>query len=163
MYWEAPDSLKIKEGKMVEHFKFSINVKPRFSEEYLYSGVVDITRWTVTWCQEAYVAYGREMGIFPGPHYPSNISDPQWKIEIALQSGLLVVEEAKVYMRIKRLGRSSSDQEYLITEAKTERPIATVTMTRVHMDIETGRSVPWPDEIKQKIIAIEGKENVEVA
>jgi hypothetical protein len=31
------------------------------------------------------------------------------------------------------------------------------------MDLETGRSVPWPDEIKQKVIAIEGKENVEVA
>ncbi|NOQ43687.1 MAG: hypothetical protein GQ560_04425, partial [Dehalococcoidia bacterium] len=111
-----------------------------------------------------YVAYGREMGIIPGrSHYPYNISDPELKIEIAIQSGLLVVEEAKVYMRTKRLGRSSCDQEYLITEAKTERPIATVTMTRVHMDLETGRSVPWPDENKQKVIALEGKENVEVA
>lgn len=148
---------------MVEQFKFSINVKPRFSEEHLFTGVVDIARWILAWCQESYFAYLREMGKFPGPHYPSNIADPQLKIEIALQSALRVDEEAKVYMRTKRLGRSSCDQEYLITEAKTERPIATVTMTRVHMDLETGRSVPWPDEIKQKIIAIEGKENVEVA
>ena len=148
---------------MVEQFKFSINVKPRHSEEHLFTGVVDIAVCIVAWCREAYYAYGREMGPFPGPHYPSNIVDPELKIEIAFQSALLVVEEAKVYIRIKRLGRTSCDQEYLITEAKTERPIATVTMTRVHMDLETGRSVPWPDEIKEKIIAIEGKENVEVA
>ena len=148
---------------MVEQFKFSINVKPRLSEEYLYTGVVDIARWIVAWCQDAYIAYLREMGIFPGKQFPPNILNPQLKIEIALQSALLVDEEAKVYMRTKRLGRSSCDQEYLITEAKTERLIATVTTTRVHMDIETGRSVPWPDEIKQKIIAIEGKEKVEVA
>ena len=148
---------------MVEQFKFSINVKPRHSEEHLFTGVVNIAGWTVTWCQEAYVAYIRAMIILALPHYPSNIVDPQLKIEIAIQSALLVDEEAKVYMRTKRLGRSSCDQAYLITEAKTERPIATVTMTRVHMDLETGRSVPWPDEIKQKVIALEGKENVEVA
>ena len=114
---------------MVEQFKFSINVKPRLSEEYLYTGVVDIARWIVAWCQDAYVAYGRETGLFPGIHYPPNIVDPQLKIEIAFQSALLVDEEAKVYMHTKRLGRSSCDQEYLITEAKAERPIATVTMT----------------------------------
>jgi len=148
---------------MVQQFKFSIKVKPRFSEEYLYSGVVDIARCIAAWCRESYFTYLREMGIFPGTHYPPNIVNAELKIEIAIQSALLVVEEAKVYMRTKRLGRSSCDQEYLITEAKTERPIATVTMTRVSIDIETGRSVPWPDEIKQKIIAIEGKENVEVA
>jgi len=31
------------------------------------------------------------------------------------------------------------------------------------MDTETGRSVPLDEEFKQKVLAFEGKENVEVA
>ncbi len=65
---------------MVEQFKFSINVKPRLSEEYLYTGVVDIARWIVAWCQDAYVAYLREMGIFPGKQFPPNMVNPQLKV-----------------------------------------------------------------------------------
>jgi len=41
--------------------------------------------------------------------------------------------------------------------------VASITIVGIYVDSQMGRSIPISDETKRKIIAFEGKENVEVA
>ena len=145
---------------MAQQAKFSINIKPRRQgEQFVGTGLVNFPYY-LAWVEEAVVAYWEKLGI--PPETPNIITGPV-KIEMILQTPLRVEEEVKLYARVRRIGRSSLVGEYQINEAKTERSIASITFVAVRMDTKTGRSVPIPEQVKQKIIAFEGKENVEVA
>jgi len=143
---------------MAQEAKFSINVKPRFGDEFAASGVVHDLTYHV-WTREAAFAYNDHLGIeLPAYGRPTPL-----RIEAVNTTPLLMKEEAKVSYRISRIGRSSMTMETQINEAVSGRPVATITMVSVSVDPQTGRSIPVSDEDKQKIIAFEGKENVEVA
>jgi len=77
-------------------------------------------------------------------------------------SPLRVEEEATIYARQTKIGRTSGTLEFRITEAGSVRPIAILRQTFVWVDRRTWRPSPWPDEWKRAIINFEGKENVEV-
>jgi len=143
---------------MAQEAKFSINVKPRFGDEYAASGVVHDLYYHV-YAREAQFAYWDHLGI---DLVPAGRPTPL-RIESAYTTPLLMKEEAKVFVRITRIGRSSSTMETQINETVSGRPVATITTIAVSVDPQTGRSVPLPDEWKQKVIAFEGKENVELA
>lgn len=145
---------------MEEKFKFSINVRPRYGDEFGATGVVyDLTY--VTWAREAQAAYVRHLGLGVDP--ANNSWAVTVKMEAVFSTPLLMTEEAKVYIHTTRMGRSSITREVQINEAASGRPVATITSVRVTIDAQTGRSIPTPDETKQKIVNFEGKENVEVA
>jgi len=143
---------------MAQEAKFSINVKPRFGDEFAASGVVHDLTYHV-WAREAAFAYWDHLGIeLPAYGRPTPL-----RIEAVYTTPLLMKEEAKVYNRVRRIGRSSMTMETQINEAVSGRSVATITTVFVSVDPQTGRSTPWRDEDKQKVIAFEGKENVEVA
>jgi len=143
---------------MAQQAKFSINVKPRARDQFLGTGIVYMSV-LMDYSLEGGNAYLEKLGLVQ----PPGLVLVPLRHEITYHSPLLMSEEAKVSARTTRLGRSSAASEYQINEAKTERPIANILLNSVLIDIETGRSVPIPDEWRQKIIAFEGKENVEVA
>ena len=143
---------------MAQEAKFSINVKPRFGDEYAASGVVHDLYYHV-YAREAQFAYIENLGLELAPE----LRPTPLRIEVSCTTPLLMKEEAKVFVRFTRLGRSSMTFETQINEAVSGRPVATITTVAVNVDPQTGRSVPLPDEMKQKVIAFEGKENVEVA
>jgi len=142
---------------MAQEFRFSINVKPRFGDEFAASGVVHDLTYHV-WAREAAFAYNDHLGLGLYGGRPTPV-----RIEAVYTTPLLMKEEAKVYHRTTRLGRSSNTRETQINEAVSGRLVATITMVSVAVDPQTGRSIPWGDEDKQKTIAFEGKENVDVA
>lgn len=143
---------------MAQEGKFSINVKPRFGDEFAASGVVHDLYYHV-YAREAQFAYWDHLGIdLVAAGRPTPL-----RIESAYTTPLLMKEEAKVFVRITRIGRSSSTIETQINEAVSGRPVATITTIGVNVDPQTGRSIPITDEVKQKIIAFEGKDNVKVA
>ena len=143
---------------MAEQFKFSINIKPRVLDELRGTGIVAGQHYPA-YCADAGFAYLEKVGI---PLRPNPIAvSLRW--DVALISPLGIGEELKISARITRIGRSSWAMEYQLNEASTGRPVATIYDTGVLMDLETGRSTPWLEEDKQKVIAFEGKENVEVA
>ena len=103
-------------------------------------------------------AYLEKVGI---PRRPNPvIVSVRW--DVTLTSPLRIGEDLKIWVRVTRLGRSSGTTEFQLNEANSGRPVATIIDTGVVMDIETGRSTPWLEEDMQKVIAFEGKENVEV-
>ena len=142
---------------MAEKFKFSINVKPSSEHEFGSTGLVyDLTYFV--WARQAYVAYTRHLGDVA----PPNSRATPLRMEAVYTTPLLMTEEAKVYFRTTKIGRSSITQEAQINEAASERPVATITAVGVSVDTQTGRSVPISEENKQTVIDFEGKENVEI-
>lgn len=146
---------------MAEKYKVSINVKPRFGDAYGGTGVVyDLTYFN--WARDAQGAYARELGAGGGGG-PAGAWGATIRMEAVCTTPLLMTEEAKVYFRVSRIGRSSMTGEVQINEAASGRQVATITTVQVTIDPQTGRSVPTSDEAKQRIIEFEGKENIEVA
>ena len=146
---------------MAEKYKVSINVKPRYGDEFRATGVVyDLTY--LNWAREALGAYARELGAVGGGG-AAGAWGAAIRMEAVYTTPLQMTEEAKVYFRVSRIGRSSMTGEVQINEATSGRQVATITFVQVTIDAQTGRSVPISDEVKQRIIDFEGKENIEVA
>ena len=139
--------------------KFSITLRPRRLDVSSGSTAIVAAEYYLMYCTEALWAYADKLGIAPQP----NMMPALIRAEISLSTPLMVGEELKISVRTTRLGRSSYAQEYQLTESSSGRPVATVSQGWVNMDLQTGRSTPLPEEDKQKVIAFEGKENVEVA
>jgi acyl-CoA thioesterase FadM len=136
--------------------KFNIMVKPRFGDEFRASGVVHDLVYYI-WVRDASFAYFDNLGTDAIEGRPTPL-----KIVTEYSSPMLITEEAKVSVRVKKIGRSSMTMEAQINEAVSGRLIATITTTSVTIDNQTGKAVPLEEAGKQKIIHFEGKDNVEV-
>jgi len=143
---------------MAEEFKFGINIKPRARDDFRGSGIVFMSVY-LDWALDVTNAYLEKLGVAP----PPNTIPTPVRQELTYHSPLLISEAARVYVRTTRIGHSGTTWLIHITEAKTGRPIVDITNIVVWMDTQTGQSVPYPDEQKEKVIAFEGKENVKVA
>ena len=143
---------------MAQQLNFSIDIKPRSTDQFLGTGIVFASAY-LDWLVDVYDPYLEKLGLEP----PQNTMPAPLRYELTFHGPLLISEEAKLSVRTARIGRFSVTAEFQITEAKTGRPVTTIIGTTVWVDAQTGHSVPLPDEWKQKVIAFEGKENVEVA
>jgi acyl-CoA thioesterase FadM len=141
---------------MTQKAKFSITVRPMFGDEFRDSGVVHDLVYHI-WSREAAAQYNRQLFPEEGEERPTPV-----KIEVSYFSPLLMTEEAKIYYRVVKIGRTSITHETQITEAASGRPVATIIYVGVMVDPKTGKAVPVPEEAKQILINFEGKENVEV-
>ena len=142
---------------MTEQFKFSTTLKPRAMDRLMGADFVDHTRYA-EYLWDTLGEYWYRLGLRLSPDLLSMLV----KVEGTYTTPFGIHEEAKIHTRISRIGRSSAVHEYRINEAVSGRPIATFTETRVWVDAKTRRSAPWPEEWKQKVIAFEGKGNVEL-
>ncbi len=143
---------------MAQEARFSINLKPRLFDERPGTGIVAAEHFLV-YHVDAWFAYEDKLGI---PRVPNPL-EVMVKTEVNYTAPLMVGEELKIWARTTRLGRSSWNMEFQFNEASSGRAIATIIQTYVNLDLQTGRSVPLDEEFKQKVLAFEGKENVEVA
>jgi len=141
---------------MVHHqFKFSIILKPRALDRLMGANFVDDRRYA-EYLGDALNEYWHGLGIRLSPDLLSMLV----KVEGTYKTPFGVHEEANIYTRISRIGRTSAVHEYQINEAISGRLIASFVETRVWVDVKTHRPAPWPEEWKQKVMAFEGKENV---
>jgi|GEM_PF-2073900 len=143
---------------MAQEARFSIDLKPRILEERPGTGIV-AAEYFLIYHVDAWFAYQDKLGI---PRVPNPLA-VMLRTEVNYTAPLMVGEELKIWVRTTRLGRSSWTMEFQFNEANSGRAIATMTQTGVNMDLQAGRSVPLDKEFKQKVLAFEGKENVEVA
>lgn len=142
---------------MTQESKFSITVKPSYLDRYWGSDFIDYAHF-VRYIRDAWLQYVGELGI----DWPQDRVLMVIKEENTYMSPLRVEEEATIYPRQTKIGRTSGTMEFRITEAGAVRPIAVLRETFVWVDRETWSPSPWPEEWKKAIISFEGKENVEV-
>jgi acyl-CoA thioesterase FadM len=145
---------------MAQEAKFSITFKPRLFDRVPLAGATDLVaaEYYLIFTTEAILNYIENLGLVARPNTAPGIM----RNELVYSSPLRIGEEMKISVRTTRLGTSSWSLEHQLNEASTGRSIATVTETRVWVDLQAGRSVPWDEESKRKIIDFEGKDNVEV-
>jgi acyl-CoA thioester hydrolase len=62
-----------------------------------------------------------------------------------------------VYTHIARVGRSSLRMEFAVTNDSTDVLMADGYATLVNVDLRTNRAVPFADELKAKVCALEGR------
>lgn len=142
---------------MADQFKFGIVLKPRTLDRLMGANFVDDRRYH-EYLADTLNEYWHRLGVKLLPNLLSMLV----RVEGTYKTPFRIHEEAYMYARISKIGRTSTVHEYQISEATSGRLIATFTETRVWVDIETHRPVAWPEDWKQKVIAFEGKENVNV-
>lgn len=143
---------------MADQYKFSVVLKPRALDRLMGASFVDDRRYA-EYLGDALSEYWYRLGMRLSPNLLSMLV----KVEGTYMTPFGIHEEANIYTRISKIGRTSAVHEYQINEAISGRPIASFAETRVWVDAKTHRPTPWPEEWKQKVIAFEGKENVKVA
>jgi acyl-CoA thioester hydrolase len=67
-----------------------------------------------------------------------------------------------VGIRVPSVGYTSFDFQYAILEEGSRRLVAEGRSVQVTFDYQMNRKVPMPDPVKDRILAFEGAENVEV-
>ncbi|QRV15582.1 acyl-CoA thioesterase [Haloterrigena salifodinae] len=77
-------------------------------------------------------------------------------LEIDYERPIVKGDEPEVSLRVSRLGDSSCTMTYEIRVGDDVAAMAETTM--VHIDSETKRPAPFPDEIREPIAAYEGLE-----
>jgi acyl-CoA thioesterase FadM len=142
---------------MIQESKFSITVKPSYLDRYWGSDFTDYAH-LVRYIRDAWVQYARQLGM----DWPQDRVLMVIKEENTYMSPLRVEEEATIYARQTKIGRTSGTMEFRITESGSVRPIAILRQTFVWVDRRTWRPSPWPEEWKKAILDFEGKENIEV-
>lgn len=143
---------------MAQQAKFSTSLRPRRLETTSATTTMIGAEYYAIYCTEAITAYADKLDMAPAP----NMMPALVRMEVDYLTPLMVGEALTISVRTTRLGRSSYTQELQLTESKSGRPIAIVVQVWVNMDLQTGRSTPLPEDGKQKIIAFEGKENIEI-
>ncbi len=85
-----------------------------------------------------------------------NISFVIANLEIDYRQSIVKGDDPEVSLRVGRLGDSSCTMEYEISVG--DDVVATAETTMVHIDPDTKRPSPLPDEIREPIEAYEGLE-----
>lgn len=79
---------------------------------------------------------------------------------IDYRSPAFMGEDLIVHSRVSRIGTKSFDFQCEIREASGGRLVAEAVTTQVMYDYAAGKSKPVPGEVKEKLLAFEGAENV---
>lgn len=97
-----------------------------------------VLRWAEAAEAELYAARGLSdyFGVIPRVRY-----------EVEYSTRLWFRDEVTVGLEVTRLGRSSID--YSFTVQRGDEAAARGRMTAVLVDRDTGRSVPWPDDVRR--------------
>ncbi len=142
---------------MTQGSKFSVTVKPSYLDRYWGSDFTDYAHF-VRYVRDAWLRYARELGV----DWPQDRVLMVIKEENTYMSPLRVEEEATIYARHTKIGRTSGTVEFRITEAGSARPIAVLRETFVWVDRKTWSPSPWPEAWKKAVVSFEGKKNIKV-
>lgn len=134
-------------------FRFSIPIKPRYSETDMFGHVNNISYFI-------YFEQGRadymehlelDVQLF-NDRYGSVVAD----LECKYLAQVYRKDPLRLHVRVAKLGRSSFEIEYALADAETGQLKAAGRGAMVFIDKIGGSSVPLPESVRNKIAAFEG-------
>ncbi|HDM35973.1 MAG TPA: acyl-CoA thioesterase [Candidatus Syntrophoarchaeum butanivorans] len=136
---------------MIEGFRLSIQIKPRYKDvDYL--GHVNNAVY-LTYFEEGRFAYCRHLNVLIPGESPVSfiILDNYCKYERALTFH----ESVDLYVRVSNLGKKSFRFEYLMTLSGSEEVVATGYSTAVAYDYSKNETIPIPEDARARIMEFE--------
>jgi acyl-CoA thioester hydrolase len=109
----------------------------------------------LTFFEQARVHYLLHLGLFePGQSFV-NIGIILAKVEVTFLASVEYGTDVRVGMRISRLGNKSMTAEYTLIDAATQQELATGSAVLVGYDYQTKKTMPIPQEWRERIIEFE--------
>lgn len=142
---------------MPDDFRFHCEVEVRFRDLDAMGHVNNAVYFT--YFEVARTHYMRALGHRP----PDEISFADLYPFIMLDvyckylAPAVLSQKLLVYLRTSRLGTKSYEFEYLITDLKDGRPIAVGNSTQVYYDYRQEKTLPIPDDFRNRIENLEGR------
>lgn len=141
--------------RWLKSFRFSIPIKPRYFETDMFGHVNNVSYFI--YFEQGRVEYLESLGIAEqlfNDKYACVVAD----LECQYLAQVFKKDKLRLLVRIARIGSSSYDFEYALTEETTGDLKATGRGAMVYIDKSTGRSAPLPEEVKVKFWEYEGME-----
>lgn len=136
----------------MEGFPVVIEIQPRFRDTDAMGHLNNVVY--LTYFEEARAAYWtRLMGTRAFDRVPFILAHSS----IDHRSPAYVHERLRVGVRLSRLGVSSFDAEYRIEEMRSGRVVAEGRSVQVAYDYGERRTVPLPEDLKQRFRQFEGR------
>lgn len=134
----------------LKSFSFATDVKIRFSETDAFGHVNNVSH--IIYLEQARLDFFEQLNLF------FEFLDPESTTFIVAAdihchylSQIYYTQRLSVAVKIARIGRSSLDLHYAILNKKTGTPLAVARGAIVHVDKSSGKSTPWPEEIKARM------------
>ncbi|UXH44196.1 acyl-CoA thioesterase [Rossellomorea vietnamensis] len=132
-----------------QEFSFSIHIKVRFSETDMFGHMNNTVPFT--YFEEARIEYLKHIGFMQDWVKPEHDTIPVVAdLQCDFVKQVFFDETLKVYVKADRVGRSSVDLHYMGLNEE-EQVCFTGRGTMVQISKETGKGVPWTEEMKSKL------------
>ncbi|WP_406686669.1 acyl-CoA thioesterase [Rossellomorea vietnamensis] len=132
-----------------QEFSFSIHIKVRFSETDMFGHMNNTVPFT--YFEEARIEYLKHIGFMQDWVKPEHDTIPVVAdLQCDFVKQVFFDETLKVYVKADRVGRSSVDLHYMGLNEE-EQVCFTGRGTMVQISKETGKGVPWTEEMKAKL------------
>ncbi len=132
-------------------FKIPVNIRYRDLDPQWH---VNNTRYMV-FIEDARMAYLINLGLFDGKNFldlKMIIADAH----VTFNAPMVMGQNVSVSTRTARIGNKSITFEYRIEDADSGKLLATAEVVGVTYDYRSHKTIPVPDEWRQKIGAFEG-------
>lgn len=133
---------------MLSGYGFSLEVEVRFRDLDALGHVNNAV--FLTYLESARIAYWLEL---TGRATLTGFDMILARVEIDYRSPAAYRERLEVGARVASIKRSSFTMEFRIVEHEGQRLVAEARNVLVHYDYAAGRSLPIPDDMRQKILA----------
>lgn len=109
----------------------------------------------VTYLEHARVAYIRDLGLWDGKSF-LDVGFIIARLELDYQAPILITDQARVGVRISRLGVKSLDMEYQIEDPDTRLIYAEANTVLVGYAYQDQKLIPLSEAWRAKVAAFEG-------
>lgn len=136
-------------------FRFSIPIKPRYFETDMFGHVNNVSYFI--YFEQGRVEYFESLGIADqlfNDQFACVVAD----LECQYLAQVYKKDKLRLHVRVARIGQSSFDLEYALTDEAAGALKAVGRGAMVHIGKSVGRSAPLPDTVKAVIRMFEGME-----
>ncbi|TVY08607.1 acyl-CoA thioesterase [Paenibacillus cremeus] len=134
-------------------FHFSIPIKVRYCETDMAGHLNNVSYFI--YYEQGRVDYLEQLGLSDVLFNARTVSVTA-DLECQFLAQVLKKEPLMLYVRVAKLGRSSFDLEYALTESSTGQLKAVGRGAMVYIDKASEKSIPLPDVVREAIAKYEG-------
>lgn len=151
------DFITPNQDEWLQKFNFETKIKVRFSETDAFGHLNNVSH--IIYFEQARLDYFQEVEMLD--YFMDSATFTMMvtaDIHCHYMSQIFFGQPLGVKVRVPHLGNSSADIQYAIVDTRDQRLLATARGSIVHINKKTGKSAPWPEQVRSKITQFEERE-----